>query len=103
VSTLREPEALLEAVHDRTTFLQFLEALAEERRRDAERERGEPTSAHEPASHGWVNVTAEAFLESAARWAEDVVATEDDRAMAFAEAPSWAAFARLLHAGKAYE
>ena len=92
---------LLDAVCDRETFLAFVRALAADRLDDVRAHEAAPASPD--GSGDWQNVTIEDFLESAASWADDVGKTGDERAAWFPEAPSWAAFASFLYAGKIYE
>lgn len=94
---------LLEAVHDRASFLEFVSALARDRREEVETERATPSAPYGPGARGWQNSSIESFLEAAAAWAKDVYQLPDERAAWFPEAPSWRAFARFLYLGKIYE
>jgi hypothetical protein len=93
----------LEAVHDRQTFLDFVDALARDRRDKARSAGPVPPSPDGVPAGEWQNVTIEDFLEAATSWAEDIADVEDERAAWFPAAPSWAAFARFIYAGKTYE
>jgi hypothetical protein len=94
---------LLERVHDRASFVEFVRALEQDRRDEIEKEKGNPSSPDGPGANGWENTTIERFLESAVAWAEDTRRTGDERARWFPEEPSWKAFATFLYAGKIYE
>ena len=94
---------LMEAVHDRASFLEFVLALAKDRREEVELERDTPSSPYGRGARGWENSTIESFLEAAASWAKDVHKLSDERAAWFPETPSWRAFAMFLYLGKIYE
>src|ERR1041385_1752821 len=79
---------LLEAVHDRSSFLAFVAALAKDRREEVEIERTMPSPPCGPGARGWQNGSIESFLERAAAWAEAVHQLPDERAAWFPEAPS---------------
>jgi hypothetical protein len=76
---------LLGAVKDESTFLAFVQALAIDRRRDAER---------------WENSSIEDFLESAYAWAED---SEFGSKQGLSAASPWRKFATFLYCGKIHE
>ena len=94
---------LLEAVHDRASFLDFVSALARDRREEVKIERATPSSPYGSGARGWENSSIESFLEAAAAWAKSVHQLPDERAAWFPESPSWSAFARFLYLGKIYE
>jgi hypothetical protein len=94
---------LLEAVHDRASFLEFVSALALDRREELEIERATPSALYSRGARGWENSSIEGFLEAAVSWAKDVHQLQDERAAWFPEAPSWGVFARFLYLGKIYE
>jgi hypothetical protein len=94
-----ELHGLLEAVHDRASFVAFVKALANDRRAEIALELEAPSSSYGPGAGGWENVTIEDYLESAASWAEDC----QHLGTQFPEEPSWATFARFLYLGKIYE
>ncbi len=94
---------LLDAVNDRTTFLAFVRALAEDRRAEIELERASPSSPYGSGAKGWENTSIEQFLEAGLSWAEDVLGTNDERVHRFPESPSWKTFAGFLYAAKIYE
>jgi hypothetical protein len=90
---------LLDQVHDRESFLEFVRALAYDRQDSVARERESPSSPYGPDAGGWENTTIEAYLDAAVSWAED--AAKSGRGLP--EEPSWQAIARFLHCGKIYE
>jgi len=75
----------LEAVDDEATFLAFVQALAVDRRNDAEH---------------WENGTIEDFLEAANAWAE---ASDFGASQGLSAASPWRKFATFLYCGKIYE
>jgi hypothetical protein len=94
---------LMKAVHDRASFLEFVFALARDRREEVTIERATPSAPCSRGARGWENGSIESFLEGAASWATSVQQLPDERAAWFPEAPSWGAFARFLYLGKIYE
>ena len=91
---------LLEQVHDRQSFFDFVSALASERRADALEERSHPSSSYGPTRRGWENISIEDFLDAALRWAQT---TNMGQTQGLGEEPSWKAFAVFLYGGKIYE
>ncbi len=91
---------LLERVHDRESFFDFVLALADERRIDAREEQQNPSSLYGPTRRGWENTSIEDFLDAALRWAQ---ATRMGQTQGLEEEPSWKAFAVFLYLGKIYE
>ncbi len=75
----------LEAVTDEATFLEFVQALANDRRADGKT---------------WENDSIEDFLEAAGSWADD--SGFGDRQGLSAASP-WKKFAVFLYCGKIYE
>src|SRR6188472_3333753 len=63
--TVHELFDLLQTVHDEQTFIQFLEALRDDREASVRQEQGNPSSEFGPDAGGWENVTFERFLDSA--------------------------------------
>src|SRR5689334_9448565 len=91
-----DPADALERVVDQATFLEFVDALVASRRRD---DAGRPdVSGRGP--DGWENHTIEAFLEAAARWAED---SDFGGRQGLTDASPWKRFAVFLYCGKIYE
>lgn len=75
----------LETVNDESTFLDFVRALAVDRRSDAEH---------------WENASIEGFLESACSWAED---SDFGSKQGLSTASPWRKLATFLYCGKIYE
>jgi hypothetical protein len=75
-----KPEELLDSISSRQSFLQFLEALLEDRCNSRD---------------GWENKSIESFLEAMHAWAVD--------SNSLPEQPDWRYIAQLLLAGKHYE
>lgn len=91
------PDDLLEVVHDRESFIAFVQALAEQRRRaeKMEQENVDPHRLH--GELGWENGDIASFLEAALYYFKprplDPPAAE----------PSWRMFAEFLYFGKIIE
>lgn len=75
----------LEAVTDEVTFLAFVQALAADRRGNADH---------------WENGSIEDFLDAASAWAED---SEFGAMQGLSSASPWRKFATFLYSGKIYE
>lgn len=90
-----------DAVHDRTSFLNFVSALAANRLASVAVEAETPGSPYGPAAFGWENITIESFLEAAVSWADDTGTDEGHNGLPVE--PSWHAFAVFLYCGKIYE
>lgn len=90
------PETLAQSVHDRESFLAFLDALVEDWNQSARMEAQSPSAPYGAAALGWENVSVGHFLESARAWASDAPSQ-------FPASASWHAFAQLFLAGKVYE
>ena len=71
-------------VHDEKSFLAFLDALAADRKKDAE----------------WQNGTLEAFIDAASRWGQ--LTSDRDQASKKNENP-WQRCAQILSAGRFFE
>ena len=89
----------LDAVHDEDTFIAFVSALASDRAAEVKKEKESPSSPYGPGANGWENGTIEAFLESAAAWAEDWKASPQYRP----PANPWKRCAEILYSGRGYE
>jgi hypothetical protein len=91
------PEELIDEVRDFRSFLDFVHALADERRAADEEASRDPMVAAYGAPRGWQNADIASFLEAAAACAH----------AHGGEGPgppaSWRAFAEFLHGGKVYE
>ncbi|WP_425503820.1 DUF7660 family protein [Actomonas aquatica] len=92
-------QAKLDAVCDEVSFVAFVSALASDRADELRKEEQSPSSPFGPGANGWENATVEAFLESAAAWAESSKRSPQFRAAA----NPWKRCAEILHAGKHYE
>jgi len=90
----------LEAVNDSRSFLNFVRELIADREDEVRKEREHPSSPYGPGANGWENGTIEAFLESAAAWAED---TDFGQSRGLSADNPWLQFATLLYLGKIYE
>ena len=86
---------LVESVSDRESFLVFVEALEQDRRRKGRRLGGQ----YGPDGYGWQNSTLEDFLEAAVAWTRDSIGLPIE----LPPEPSWRSFARFLYMGKIYE
>lgn len=86
---------LLEAVNSKQTFLQFLDALKEDRIDETEKEKINKSNPYGPGANGWQNLTIEDFLDAMHSFGEDSKEIKEE--------PDWKAFALLLYAGKMYE
>ncbi|MDB5306494.1 MAG: putative integron cassette protein [Gemmataceae bacterium] len=87
------PEELLDGVHDRASFVAFVDALAAEREKAEELERAEPVRYQLGGALGWQNGTISTFLQAALACFERNPG----------ETPSWRFFAEFLYFGKIYE
>jgi len=93
-------QRLAEAVHDETTFVEFLRALQLDWQASRRQEESAPSSAHEAAANGWENASVGAFLESAASWADD--SKEGFSGYVVPDNP-WQRCAQIMLMGKIYE
>ena len=93
-------QSLADQVVDEQTFLNFVNALAEDWEDERQREAIAPSSPYEPGANGWENATIGAFLERAASWAGATT-----RGTPFYAPPenTWRRCAHILLAGKFYE
>jgi hypothetical protein len=94
-------QSKLDAVHDEDSFVAFVSALADDRADEVSKENQSqgPSSPYGPGANGWENATIEAYLESAAAWAEDWKKSPQYRP----PVNPWKRCAEILHAGKGYE
>ena len=88
---------LLEKVVDKQTFIEFVQALAEERERAQEIEHTHPNLYIMDGALGWKNGDISSFLSAALEcfMAQPVSYSEQN--------PSWKMLAEFLHFGKIYE
>jgi hypothetical protein len=89
----------LESVRDEDSFVAFVAALAADRADEVQKEKKKPSSPYGPGANGWENGTIEAYLESAAAWAEDWKKSPRYRV----PTNPWHRCAEILYAGKSYE
>ena len=89
-----------DTVHDRDSFLEFVRALALDRRASVAAEHALASSSYGSVAGGWENVSIESYLEAALAWAE-APATGASRGLP--HEPTWHAFAVFLYCGKIYE
>jgi len=89
----------LARVTDRETFLDFVQALAEDRADEERKEQENPSSPFGAGANGWENITIDRYLEAAARCARDM----GRQGNGLPAEPSWKAFAEFLFWGKGYE
>ena len=90
--------SLLEQVHDRTSFIKFVEVLIEDRKKATKLEKGDPKTYQMGGANDWQNSTIEGYLESALACIEDNYPQRD-----LMNEPSWRSLANFLYAGKIYE
>ena len=93
-----------DTVHDRESFLAFVQALVADREAAVEAEQRNPTDPRVlglvPDAGGWYNFTIEAYLNASLSWAED---TGMGVRQGLPPEPSCRAFAEFLLCGKIYE
>jgi hypothetical protein len=85
----------LNKVHSKETFLQFVQALKEDKIEEEEKEKIKPSSPYASGANGWENTTIVTFLDSIAGYGKD--------SSSISEEANWKNFALLLYAGKFYE
>jgi hypothetical protein len=90
----------LERVTDLESFLEFVKALAADRRDEVAKERMNPSNPYGPGANGWENTTIDDFLDAASAWAKD---TNMGETQGLPVNPTWKNFAVLLYCGKIYE
>jgi hypothetical protein len=88
----------LEAVHDRESFLSFVQALIWDREDSVAKENQAPEAQRGYGAFGWQNTTIEAYLEAALRYVQEHPEDRD-----ISPEPSWKAFAEFLYVGSIYE
>lgn len=93
---------ILERVHDRETFLDFVDALIADREAAVAAEQENPTPfVGAVADRGsWYNYSIESYLEACLAWA---TAGSERTSPRLPEPPSWKAFAEFLYCGTVYE
>lgn len=96
----REIEILMEKVCDEQSFIDFLQALMEDRIDEVQKEKINPSSPYGPGANGWQNDTIEAFIEASIAWAE---VSKDGMKYYKKESNPWKRCAHILYMGKHYE
>ena len=86
---------LLEKVNSKQSFLDFVDALKQDRIDELEKEKIKKSSPYGPGANGWENGTIETFLDAIHSFAQDSDEIKGE--------PNWKTFALLLMAGKMYE
>ena len=88
----------LEEVHDRASFVRWVEALIEDRKIAARLENERPQYYSLSGANDWQNGTIEDYLEAALSCVEDNLPQRE-----LMSEPSWRSLANFLYAGKIYE
>jgi hypothetical protein len=91
------PEEILEKVHDRESFISFVEALAAEREMAEQTERGQPIRFGLGGSFNWQNADISSFLYAALNYFTPNPLHQP------VEEPGWKMFAEFLYCGKIIE
>jgi hypothetical protein len=86
---------LLEKVNSRQSFLDFVEALRDDKIDEDKKEEVKKSSPYGPGANGWENGTIQTFLDAVHAFGQD--------SSKVTEQPDWKTFALLLYAGKFYE
>ena len=94
MSVFNDPDA----VHDKASFIRFVEALVEDRQQAEELERADPMKYSMGGAGDWQNGTISSFLDAALAGA----LAQKDWAN-HQSGPSWRDLAVLLYLGKVYE
>ena len=88
----------LEAVHDRITFLHFVQLLIDDRTCATRLEAEKPETYQWSGALGWQHDRIEEYLEGALHCLQDNEGRND-----FLTEPTWRGFAEFLYCGKIYE
>lgn len=86
-------DKLLDKVHSKESFLEFLDALRNDKEEEDKKEKVKPSSPYSSGANGWENCTVSGFLDAIYRFGRDNEEITQD----------WKGFALLLYAGKFYE
>jgi len=86
-----------DTVHDRDSFMQFINWLCEDRREAEDIERADVERYRWGGANGWQNSSIASFLDSA------IAGTEAQRDWGGDTGPSWKDLAVFLYLGKIYE
>ena len=92
--------SLLGTVNSERSLLNFINALVKDREGAVSAEKENPSSPYGPDAGGWENTSIEAYLESAAAWAES---TNFGLTQGLPPDNPWRRFAAFLYCGKIYE
>lgn len=92
------PEDLLETVHDRDSFIAFVQSLAEERTKANEVEESSPGTYMVDGALGWANGDIQSYLWACLEYFTDGPLKETP-----SSEPSWRVFAEILYCGKIIE
>jgi len=90
----------LDAVIDEATFIEFVSALASDRKDEIEKEMNSPTSPYASGANGWECSTIEDFLATAAYWGNR---SRDGLPLYQVPKNPWKRVADMLYAAKIYE
>jgi hypothetical protein len=91
-----KPEELLDQVHDRDSFIAFVEALADEREDAQNIERDNPQTYMLDGAHNWKNADIGSFLYASLAYFGGPCDESDN-------GPTWKLFAEFLYCGKIIE
>jgi len=86
---------LLDKVNSKQSFLDFVEALRDDKIDEDEKEKIKKSNPYGPGANGWQNGTIDTFLDAIHAFGQD--------SSNITEQPDWKGFALLLYAGKFYE
>lgn len=89
----------LSTVVDEQTFLDFIAALADDRRDEVTKEPAAPSSPWDRGANGWEHGTIENYLDAAASWGAAGIGIVGDHSAA----NPWQRCAEILWAGKGHE
>lgn len=88
-----ELDDLLEKVNSKESFLDFIEALKNDKINEGQKEKENPSKPYSDGKNGWVNGSVVDFLDSIHAYGTDNNKINLD----------WKSIAELLYAGKFYE
>jgi len=91
---------IAEVVCDEKSFLEFVNALIDDRNHAIKAEKQRPSSPYGPDAGGWENISIEDYLAAALSWAED---SNFGLNQSLNTNNPWKRFALSLYAGKIYE
>lgn len=91
---------LADNVETEQDFLNFVEALMQDREEEKRKEKIKPSSQWDSGANGWENGNIVSFLDAALAWGQASI-----NGLEFYEKPTnpWKRAAHILHAGKFYE